>query len=118
MKGALATAAVIAFLATFSLTVQPSQAVTCAQVDIALITCVGYLTGHVDTPPKACCQGVATVKGLAQTIDDKKACCNCVKAAAGKQEDLKDEAAKSLPTKCGVQFDIPISRNVDCNNIK
>ncbi|GFQ08646.1 non-specific lipid-transfer protein a [Phtheirospermum japonicum] len=70
--------------------------------------CVGYLEGGAGPSP-ACCSGVKAVKGLAQTTADKRTCCGCVKAAANRYTDLKDEAAQSLPAKCGVQLDIPIS---------
>ncbi|KAI3449055.1 hypothetical protein Pfo_005720, partial [Paulownia fortunei] len=109
MKGGVV--AVIAILAIFQLVVQPGQAITCGQVDAALVPCINYLTGHDNSPSPACCGGVKTVKGLAQTTADKRATCSCVKAAANRYADLKDEAAQSLPTKCGVQLDIPISRS-------
>ncbi|KAI3444787.1 hypothetical protein Pfo_001452 [Paulownia fortunei] len=102
MKGGVV--AVVAILAIFSMVVQPGQAVTCGQVDAALVP-----------PSPACCAGVKAVKGLAQTTADKRACCGCVKAAANRYADLKDDAAQSLPTKCGVQMDVPISRSVDCD---
>ncbi|KAG8363441.1 hypothetical protein BUALT_Bualt19G0022900 [Buddleja alternifolia] len=120
MKGGV-VAVLIAILAVFLLAaVQRGQAaVTCGQVDAALIPCVGYLTGRGgDTPSPACCAGVKAVKGIGQTsLADKKACCSCVKAAANGYADLKDAAAQSLPTKCGVQLDIPVSRTVDCEKI-
>ncbi|XP_051132636.1 non-specific lipid-transfer protein 1-like [Andrographis paniculata] len=109
--------AVIAILAVFQLVVQPGQAVTCGQVDAALLPCIGFLVGKEASPSAACCSGVKTVKSLGQTPADKRACCSCVKAAAGKYSNLKDEAAQSLPTKCQVQLDIPISRDVDCDKI-
>ncbi|KAI3444790.1 hypothetical protein Pfo_001455, partial [Paulownia fortunei] len=110
MKGGVV--AVIAVLAVISLVLQPGHAVTCGQVDAALVPCISYLTGHGgDSPSPACCSGVKAVKGMAQTTADKRACCGCVKAAANRYADLKDEAAQSLPTKCGVQMDIPVSRS-------
>ncbi|KAK6119357.1 hypothetical protein DH2020_046898 [Rehmannia glutinosa] len=108
MKGGVV--AVIAIIAIFSLVVQPGQAVTCGQVDAALVPCINYLTGHEASPSPPCCAGVKAVKGMAQTTADKRACCGCVKAAANRYADLKDAAAQSLPTKCGVQLDIPVSR--------
>ncbi|KAK6162635.1 hypothetical protein DH2020_002487 [Rehmannia glutinosa] len=108
MKGGVV--AVIAIFAIFSLVVQPGQAVTCGQVDAALVPCISYLTGHDASPSPPCCAGVKAVKGMAQTTADKRACCGCVKAAANRYADLKDAAAQSLPTKCGVQMDVPISR--------
>ncbi|KAL0404585.1 UNVERIFIED_CONTAM: Non-specific lipid-transfer protein A, partial [Sesamum radiatum] len=59
--------------------------------------------------------GVKTVKGMADTTADKRACCSCVKAAANRCAELKDVAAQSLPTKCGIQMDVPISRSVHCD---
>ncbi|KAL3615533.1 hypothetical protein CASFOL_041194 [Castilleja foliolosa] len=114
MKGSIL--AVIAILAICQLAVQPGvEAVTCGQVDAALMPCVGYLTGGAGPSP-ACCDGVKAVKGLATTTADKRTSCGCVKAAANRYANLKDDAAQSLPTKCGVQLDTPISRTVDCSN--
>ncbi|KAL0339977.1 UNVERIFIED_CONTAM: Non-specific lipid-transfer protein 1 [Sesamum radiatum] len=115
MKGGIA--AVFAILAIISLVVQPGGAVTCGQIDAALVPCISYLTGHIDSPSTACCGGVKAVKGMAETTADKRACCSCVKAAANRYADLKDDAAQSLPTKCGIQMDVPISRSVDCDKI-
>ncbi|KAK4411192.1 Non-specific lipid-transfer protein 1 [Sesamum angolense] len=95
MKGGVV--AVITILAFFAVVVKPGQAVTCGQVDAALVPCISYLTGHGDIPSAACCSGVKAVKGMAQTTADKRACCNCVKAAANKYADLKDAAARVLP---------------------
>ncbi|KAL3651131.1 hypothetical protein CASFOL_007534 [Castilleja foliolosa] len=114
MKGCVIP--MIAILAVFSLVVKPGRAVTCGQVDAALAPCISYLTGH-EGPSPPCCAGVKAVKGMAQTTDDKRACCGCVKAAANRYADLKDEMAQGLPAKCGVQLDIPVSRTVDCNKI-
>ncbi|GFQ07482.1 non-specific lipid-transfer protein a [Phtheirospermum japonicum] len=107
MKGGVV--AVIAIVAIFSLVVRPGRAVTCPQVDAALAPCISYLTGH-EGPSPPCCAGVKAVKGMAQTTADKRTCCSCVKAAANRYADLKDDIAQSLPSKCGVQLDIPVSR--------
>ncbi|KAK4411182.1 Non-specific lipid-transfer protein 1 [Sesamum angolense] len=105
MKGGIV--AVFAVFAIVLFIVQPGQAVTCGQVDAALVPCISYLTGHGDSPSPACCAGVKAVKGMAQTTADKRASCACVKAAANRYANLKDDAAQSLPTKCNVQMDIP-----------
>ncbi|KAL0429121.1 UNVERIFIED_CONTAM: Non-specific lipid-transfer protein 1 [Sesamum radiatum] len=116
MKGGVAAA--IAILAIIAVVAQPGQAVTCGPVDAALVPCISYLTGRGgDSPSPACCSGVKAVKDMALTTADKRACCSCVKAAANRYADLKDAAAQSLPTKCGVQMDIPVSRTVDCDKI-
>ncbi|KAG8391535.1 hypothetical protein BUALT_Bualt01G0197800 [Buddleja alternifolia] len=116
MKGSII--AVITILAIISMVVQPGQAVSCGQVDAELIPCVSYLTGRGgDSPSPGCCAAVKTVKGMAQSTPDKRALCSCLKAAANNYADLKDAAAQSLPAKCSVQMDVPISRSVDCDKI-
>ncbi|KAL2477874.1 Non-specific lipid-transfer protein 11 [Forsythia ovata] len=103
----------VAILAIIQLVVQPGQAITCGQVDEFLAPCIPYLTGGGE-PSGACCSGVKAVQGMAQTTADKRACCSCVKAAANRYSNLKDDAAQTLPKKCGVSMDIPISRRVNC----
>ncbi|CAN4125939.1 unnamed protein product [Withania somnifera] len=78
-------------------------AITCSQVDSNLVACVPFLTQGGE-PGAACCNGVETTTA-----------CNCVKAAANRFSNLKDAAAQSLPGKCGVSLNIPISRNVNCD---
>ncbi|XP_022872303.1 non-specific lipid-transfer protein A-like [Olea europaea var. sylvestris] len=104
---------VVAILAVIQLLVQPGQAITCGQVDAALAPCIPYLTGGGE-PSGACCGGVKAIQGMAQTTADKRACCTCVKAAANRYANLKDDAAQALPMKCGVSMDIPVSRSVNC----
>ncbi|MCD7452711.1 hypothetical protein HAX54_017835 [Datura stramonium] len=87
---------------------------TCGQVDASLAPCIPYLTQGGE-PGAACCSGVKSLKGLAQSTADKKVACNCVKAAANRYANLKDDAAQALPSKCGVTMDTPISRNVNCD---
>ncbi|KAH9707243.1 non-specific lipid-transfer protein [Citrus sinensis] len=43
-----------------------------------------------------------------------RAACDCVKAAAARYPNIKEDAASSLPTKCGVQIGIPISKTTNC----
>ncbi|XP_057466661.1 non-specific lipid-transfer protein 1-like [Actinidia eriantha] len=113
MKGVII---VVVVLAMVQLMVEPGQAITCGQVDAALAPCVPYLTGGGNPAPK-CCDGVKDIKGMASSTVDKRATCNCVKAAANRYPSLKDDAAEALPTKCGVQMDIPVSRTTNCDNI-
>ncbi|KAL8495667.1 hypothetical protein ACS0TY_019688 [Phlomoides rotata] len=117
MKGA-GVAAVIAVMAVVSMVVQQGQAVDCGVVDVALAPCLTYLQGSgAEHPPQACCDGVKKVKSLSQTTADKRAACACVKAAAIRISGLQDTTAQGLPSKCGVQLDIPVSRTVDCDKI-
>ncbi|KAK3009306.1 hypothetical protein RJ639_013436 [Escallonia herrerae] len=108
---------VIVVLAMVQLMVKPGQAINCGQVDASLAPCLTYLR-QGGTPPPLCCNGVRTITGMATTPEDKKAACQCVKDAASHQTSLNDDAAKTLPQKCGVKMDIPISPTTDCNAIK
>ncbi|CAK7349876.1 unnamed protein product [Dovyalis caffra] len=107
MKGAIIS--VLILLAMVQFMVKPGDAITCGDVNSDLAACVSYLTGKGgDFPPPQCCAGVGKLKDSAVTIADKQAACECVKAAAARISDIKDDAAASLPTKCKVQMDIPI----------
>ncbi|KAG5538973.1 hypothetical protein RHGRI_019502 [Rhododendron griersonianum] len=44
---------------------------------------------------------------MASTKEDKRAACTCVKAAANRYPNIKDDVAQALPAECGVQMDIP-----------
>ncbi|XP_057497377.1 non-specific lipid-transfer protein 1-like [Actinidia eriantha] len=113
MKGVII---VVVVLAMVQLMVEPGRAISCDQVDASLAPCVPYLTGG-GSPALKCCDGVKDIKGMASSTTDKQAACNCVKAAANRYPSLKDNVVKALPTKCGVQMDIPISQNTNSDNI-
>ncbi|XP_009788622.1 non-specific lipid-transfer protein 1-like [Nicotiana tabacum] len=114
MKGIIISA--ISILAMIQLMVEPGLALTCGQVDASLASCIPYLTQGGD-PNAACCIGVTALKGMAQNTADKRAACNCVKAAANRYANLKEDAAQALPTKCGVTLDITVSKSVNCDLI-
>ncbi|KAL3537074.1 hypothetical protein ACH5RR_000440 [Cinchona calisaya] len=95
--------------------VQKGHAImTCDQVDKLLFPCVRYITHDVEPGP-ACCNGVRTIKGLAQNTLDKRQVCSCVKEAANRYSNLKDDAAQALVKKCGVEIDVPVSRHINCD---
>ncbi|XP_021906814.1 non-specific lipid-transfer protein A-like [Carica papaya] len=115
MKGAMVSMLVVIVMA--QLLVKPGEgAVTCAQVNASLAACIPYLTAG-GTPAAACCDGVKNLKAITPTTADRQAACNCVKEAAARYPNIKEDAASSLPTKCGVQMNIPISKNTNCQNI-
>ncbi|OIT08061.1 PREDICTED: non-specific lipid-transfer protein A-like [Nicotiana attenuata] len=114
MKGIIIS--VIAVLVMIQLMVEPGQALTCGQVDASLAPCIPYLTQGGE-PGTACCNGVKALKVMAQSIVDRRTACNCVKAAANRYANLKDDAAQALPSKCGVTMDIPVSRTINCDII-
>ncbi|CAN0837260.1 Non-specific lipid-transfer protein A [Linum grandiflorum] len=91
-------------------------AIGCGQVDSYLAPCIPYLTtGNGDPAPK-CCEGIQNLKANTPTVDDRRAACACVKDAANRYP-VKDAAASSLPTKCGVVISIPISKAINCQTI-
>ncbi|RZC72414.1 hypothetical protein C5167_035597 [Papaver somniferum] len=106
---------VVVVLAMVQLMVEPSQAFTCSDVDKSLVQCMPYLVGSAPQPVTACCDGVKQIKGMATTTDEKRQACGCVKDAANKYQNIKEDAASGLPTKCGVPLSYPISKNIDCN---
>ncbi|GMI66958.1 lipid transfer protein 3 [Hibiscus trionum] len=117
MKGAVIS--VFVMLAMFQFMVkQGDAAVSCDQVRSSLVNCVPFLTGTQAVPTAACCIGVSRLQTIAVTTADKQAACNCVKDTAASMPSIKEDAAASLPTKCNVQINFPISRNTDCKNIQ
>ncbi|KAJ8534749.1 hypothetical protein K7X08_016477 [Anisodus acutangulus] len=106
--------AIVVVLAMVQLIAEPAQAITCGQVDAALASCVPYLTQGGE-PGAACCSGVKSLKGMAATTDERRTACNCVKAAANRYSNLKDDAAQALSSKCGVTMDVPVSRTINCD---
>ncbi|XP_011031956.1 PREDICTED: non-specific lipid-transfer protein A-like [Populus euphratica] len=116
MKGGILSVLVAVAMVQFM--VNPGEAITCGDVNSDLAACVSYLTGKGgDFPPPECCAGGIKLKESAVSIADKQAACECVKAAAARIPDIKDEAASSLPAKCKVQADFPISKNFNCADI-
>ncbi|PON56438.1 Lipid transfer protein/Par allergen, partial [Parasponia andersonii] len=129
MKKGSVVAALFA-LAMVLFMAKPGQAITCQQmwwklhgasgiilgvVDVALSSCVSYLTGSAGEPSPACCNGVSSIKQNTPTKIDRQRDCQCVKDAATKISSLKDDAAQQLPAKCKIQINVPISKTVDCN---
>ncbi|KAK2976648.1 hypothetical protein RJ640_008184 [Escallonia rubra] len=112
MKAAVISLIVV--LAMVQLMIKPGQAINCGQVDASLAPCLTYLR-QGGAPPRQCCDGVSAITKMATTPADKRAACQCVKDAASRQTSLNDDAAKTLPQKCGVKMDIPISPTTDCN---
>ncbi|PON89651.1 Lipid transfer protein/Par allergen [Trema orientale] len=114
-KGSVVASLLVLAMAVFFMA-KPGQAITCQQVDVALSSCVSYLTGNAGEPSLACCNGVSSIKQNTPTKTDRQTACQCVKDAATKISSLKDDAAQQLPAKCKVQINVPISKTVDCNS--
>ncbi|RXH93385.1 hypothetical protein DVH24_013961 [Malus domestica] len=91
---------------------QGEAVVSCGQEDSNLMPCVSYPTkGNLDP---ACCTGVQNIKNLAQTTADKQAACECCKAAANRFPSVEEVTASTLPGKCGIVMNIPISKTTNC----
>ncbi|MCE3215713.1 hypothetical protein HAX54_003260 [Datura stramonium] len=59
----------------------------------------GITCGQGGDPKAACCSGVKSLSGMAQSTDERRTACNCLKAAANRYSNLKDDAAQALPGK-------------------
>lgn len=114
-KMALKAATIICALLIAYVVANPSEAITCMDVDMCVAPCMSYLTGAESSPSAACCEGVKRLKSLPSSTDEKRFACNCVKQAASKIADIKDDAIKGLPTACGTPLPFPISLQFDCS---
>ncbi|XVE76860.1 hypothetical protein DITRI_Ditri13aG0014300 [Diplodiscus trichospermus] len=113
MKGVVISVFVV--LAMVQFMVKPGEAaVSCDQVNGFLASCIPYLTSGAGNPTAQCCDGVGKLQKIAVTTADKQAACNCVKQAAARFPTIKEDAASSLPAKCNVQVNFPISKNTNC----
>ncbi|KAL2899905.1 Non-specific lipid-transfer protein [Bienertia sinuspersici] len=112
----IACAILICMLVATCLPSYGEAGVTCGQVTSSLAPCMGYLkTGGSPTPP--CCNGVKSLNSMASTPADRKAACGCLKTAAGSIAGMNMDAAKTLPSKCGVNIPYPISTSIDCSTV-
>ncbi|XWS32427.1 hypothetical protein CRYUN_Cryun23aG0158400 [Craigia yunnanensis] len=113
MKGVVISVFVVLSMVQFM--AKPGQAaVSCDQINECLASCIPYLTSGAGTPSVQCCGGVRKLHKIAQISEDKQAACNCVKQAAARFPTIKEDAASSLPAKCNVQINFPISKNTNC----
>ena len=106
---------VFVVLAMVQFMVKPGQAaVSCDEVNEYLASCIPYLTSGAGNPSAQCWGGVGKLQKISETTADKQAACNCVKQAAARIPTIKEDAASSLPAKCNVQINYPISKNTNC----
>ncbi|MBA0817593.1 hypothetical protein Gohar_027954 [Gossypium harknessii] len=92
-------------------------AITCSDVVSHLIPCLSYVQNG-GTPAAACCSGVKTLYGQAQTSPDRQDVCKCIKSAVNGMPytDYNLNLAAGLPAKCGLRLPYNISPSTDCNN--
>ncbi|XP_047312847.1 non-specific lipid-transfer protein A-like [Impatiens glandulifera] len=93
------------------------EAVTCGQINIPMAPCLPFLKSGTGTPPPKCCNGIKSLKSIVRTKLDRQAVCICVQITTKQSKTIRDSVAASLPKKCGVQIDFPVSRSYDCTSI-
>ncbi|XP_039045837.1 non-specific lipid-transfer protein-like isoform X2 [Hibiscus syriacus] len=94
-------------------------AINCGEVTSKLAPCIPYLKGPGGgAVPPACCSGIKTLNGEAQTAPDRQAACNCLKSAAATITGINLNLASGLPGKCGVSIPYQISPSTDCKSVK
>ncbi|KAH1232066.1 Non-specific lipid-transfer protein A [Glycine max] len=89
----------------------------CEKAKRSLKSCMEYLTGNVDSPSAACCNGVKELKASAPTKDEKIAECQCIEEALTPIPNFKQDRAIALPKECGVDVGFPIPKNFTCSSI-
>lgn len=110
MKGILAVATILSMV---FLMIQENHAIDCAGLDISLLPCLPYLTVG-GTPAGACCNAVRGIKQFTATPEDRRAVCECLKQAATRYQAIRQDVAAQLPKLCNVDFNVSISRDIDC----
>ncbi|CAH1420801.1 unnamed protein product [Lactuca virosa] len=113
MKGVVIV--MLAMLAMVQFLVQPSEALSCTDVDLLLGPCLNYLK-FGGTPPQDCCKGLERLEATVTTQVDRQAACNCCKIAA-RTFQIREDTASKLPDICGVKISIHIDPNVDCSTV-
>ncbi|KAK3183952.1 hypothetical protein Dsin_031238 [Dipteronia sinensis] len=112
---AVLVAMVVAVLFT---TVQPAWVeISCETVDKLVVPCLDFLTGKSDNPSPFCCTGVKNLKTMTPTTPDRQAACECLKKASSGYPNLNPDRATKLPKLCGVDFGVPISKDINCSKI-
>ncbi|KAJ1267136.1 hypothetical protein BS78_07G033300 [Paspalum vaginatum] len=117
--GVSAAALVMAAAVAFALLAAAAAdgAVTCAEVDANLRSCVGYVTGKAAAPPAECCAGVRRIRAMPSGTAERRQACECVKQAAARFQGLDVDAIRDLPAQCGAPLPFPLSLSFDCSTI-
>ncbi|VFQ96928.1 unnamed protein product [Cuscuta campestris] len=96
----------------------PGHALDCTQVDSAISPCLTYLRdgAAAAAPPRECCDAVKSLVSIAPSQQERQTACECLKAAAARTP-IKADLAAGLPAGCGVSTTVPISPDVNCQNV-
>ncbi|GMI71912.1 hypothetical protein HRI_000860500 [Hibiscus trionum] len=94
-------------------------AISCNNVLNYLFPCISYVQNG-GQPAAACCNGVKTLYGQAQTSVDRQNVCKCIKSAVNgiPYSRINIGNAESLPDKCNLHIPYKISPSTDCNKVQ
>ncbi|XP_022760949.1 non-specific lipid-transfer protein 3-like [Durio zibethinus] len=94
-------------------------AVTCSDVVNHLLPCVSYVSNGGPLPD-ACCNGVKTLYGEAQTSGDRQNVCRCIESTVRgiSYSSFNLDLAAGLPDKCGLHLPYKISPSTDCSKVQ
>ncbi|OMO82227.1 Plant lipid transfer protein/Par allergen [Corchorus olitorius] len=112
MKGVVISVFVMVAMVQFMVEVEGSM--TCEKVTTALTPCLPYLTTGGGVPSQECCTGVGNLQKMARSTTDRQVACDCAKQSAARIPAIREDAAASLPAKCNLPVDFPISKTTDC----
>lgn len=96
------------------LTMEQVHGFDCEQAKTSIHPCTPFLVGDDNEPSASCCSGLQDLKSSTPTVDDQRAACECLKDFATHYP-IKDDLAQSLPKRCSVDFNFPISKDMNCN---
>ncbi|GAU30878.1 hypothetical protein TSUD_15640 [Trifolium subterraneum] len=99
------------------LAIEQGNAFDCEEAKTSLFPCGIFLIGFVTEPSTTCCSGVQNLKSSTPTLNDRRVACQCLKEAASHYPYIREDLAVSLPQRCGVDINVTLSRNIDCNKI-
>ncbi|AES79814.2 Lipid transfer protein [Medicago truncatula] len=92
-----------------------NAALSCPQVQLTVVPCLGYLRNPGPSVPAPCCNGLRGLNNQAKTTPERQSVCRCLKTTAQSLSGLNVPALATLPKKCGVNLPYKISTAIDCN---
>ncbi|KAK3183951.1 hypothetical protein Dsin_031237 [Dipteronia sinensis] len=101
--------------------VEPSEAISCGEVNSLLSPCLSYVGGSEGRPSESCCNNVRDLKNRAPSTGDKRVVCQCIKDQAWRFQDPASitRKASQIPGFCNVRdVSVPNDPNFDCNRIQ
>ncbi|MED6219541.1 hypothetical protein PIB30_036701 [Stylosanthes scabra] len=97
-----------------------AAAMSCSEAKNDVMPCLSYVMSGGPKVPQACCNGIRTVYGAAQTTPDRQAVCYCIinsiKGVPFSPFNVRNAAA--IPKQCAVNIPYQISPDIDCSKVK